>query len=548
MEGPAIDISEDRAAAQLAGLRQRAGRYALPAELDRDDMSLAFQPTWATDPTLLVGGDGIFPRMGEDIEAAEHSVHINQFGYKPGVLGDDATDLLVEKAGQGVAVRLVVDDQGSMPFSLSKAMYDKLAAAGVPDRRQPGLPTRSDDMASSAGPPSGASTSAPSASRPPQGDHHRRPRRLRRRTGFQDHFETGEFHDLFVRMEGAVASQFQLVFLASFRYLGGPPVDDLDELFPEMAPTEDAVSAEVLHNAPGFRPISVAIMEIMDSARETLDIVNPYVADPPAVRRMIAAAERGVKVRLLVPGKPNNPMLMLAQRHHHPALIEAGVEIWEHPAMVHSKAFVRDGGRSARRNLQPRGVVAPALLRDQRAGPLARVGAPVQGRLLRSRHLGLPTWDAARGCRQPLPEPGGGGASPAAVAAPRRRLRRARRGRRHRLVARRCRVPSGTAPRATTVAASTTTVTSQRLKLMPSAMASRKPAAAGRRPPARSRWSRRARPSARLAECAHRLRRRRTHVAGCLEQLAVAIGRGAHDEHRRDRRAEDRAELHRGEG
>ena len=50
--------------------------------------------------------------------------------------------------------------------------------------------------------------------------------------GFQEHFETGEFHDLFVRMTGAVVSQLQLVFLASFRYLGGPPLGDLDEEHP----------------------------------------------------------------------------------------------------------------------------------------------------------------------------------------------------------------------------------------------------------------------------------------------------------------------------
>jgi cardiolipin synthase len=61
------------------------------------------------------------------------------------------------------------------------------------------------------------------------------------------------------------------------------------------------------------------------------------------VRRIVAAARRGVAVRLLVPAKANNPVLALAQRHHHAALLDAGVEIWEHPRMVHSKAFVRDG-------------------------------------------------------------------------------------------------------------------------------------------------------------------------------------------------------------
>ena len=101
--------------------------------------------------------------------------------------------------------------------------------------------------------------------------------------------------------------------------------------------------ATVLHNAPGFRPITVAIAEAVDGARETLDIVNPYVAHPAMVRRIVRAAACGVRVRLLVPAKANNPILALAQRHHHIALLEAGVQIWEDPRMVHSKAFVRDG-------------------------------------------------------------------------------------------------------------------------------------------------------------------------------------------------------------
>jgi cardiolipin synthase len=328
---------------RIDGLRQRAQPFREDAQLERDDMSLAFDRSWATDLELLVGGETFFPRIGEDIEAAEHSVHINQFGYKSDALGMDASKLLIEKAHAGVQVRLVVDDQGSMPWSMSKGMYQDLAAAGVQIVVNQGF--------------------RPIAKRGLVGGDLRRAANIRglgrpdhRKSividgrigyvggaGFQEHFETGEFHDLFVRMTGEVVSQFQLVFLASFRYLGGPPVADLDTLIPQVAETDEAVPAMVLHNAPGFRPISVAIIEIIDSARSTLDIVNPYVADPAAVRRIVRAAERGVHVRLLVPEQANNPVLAMAQRHHHTAMLEAGVEIWEHPQMVHSKAFVRDG-------------------------------------------------------------------------------------------------------------------------------------------------------------------------------------------------------------
>jgi cardiolipin synthase len=331
------------AESQIDALRQRALIFGSDTDVTRDDMSLAFEPTWATDLELLVGGEIFFPRIGDDLRAATHSIHINQFGFRSDALGFDATRILTERARAGVEVRLVVDDQGSRPWSMSKGMYSDLASAGVEVVVNQGF--------------------RPIAKRGLVGGDLKRRSNLgglghpdHRKAviidgtigyvggaGFQEHFETGEFHDLFVRMTGAVVSQFQLVFLASFRYLGGPPVDGLEDLIPNIEQPDDAVRATVLHNAPGFRPISVAITEILDASRETLDIVNPYVADPPAVRRIVGAAKRGVKVRLLVPEKANNPVLAMAQRHHHTAMLEAGVKIWEHPRMVHSKAFVRDG-------------------------------------------------------------------------------------------------------------------------------------------------------------------------------------------------------------
>ena len=66
--------------------------------------------------------------------------------------------------------------------------------------------------------------------------------------GIEDHFEDGRFHDLFVRLTGPVVSQFQLVFVASLRWLGGE-LDGIDALFPDVSAGD--IPAVVLHNAPG---------------------------------------------------------------------------------------------------------------------------------------------------------------------------------------------------------------------------------------------------------------------------------------------------------
>jgi cardiolipin synthase len=61
------------------------------------------------------------------------------------------------------------------------------------------------------------------------------------------------------------------------------------------------------------------------------------------IRRIAVAARRGVRIRLFVPGNPNNRVCAAAQRSHHRDLLDAGVRILGHPAMLHAKAFVRDG-------------------------------------------------------------------------------------------------------------------------------------------------------------------------------------------------------------
>ena len=243
----------------------------------RADLALGFEETVASTADVHVGGPSFYPPMLEDTGAASSSVHISQFGFRPGAIGEAFARALLAKVSEGVAVRVVVDHRGSDPDGSSRELYDRLLAAGVDVRV-----VRATQLRAPPRPLSAGGSSRWNLDRLGSIDH-RKFVVVDGRVGWvggagiEDHFDEGRFHDLFLRVSGPVAAQLQLVFLAGFRWLGGEiPPEQLDALFPVHDDVPGAVPATVLHNAPGsYRPITTAIAQLLDGARETLDVVNP---------------------------------------------------------------------------------------------------------------------------------------------------------------------------------------------------------------------------------------------------------------------------------
>ena len=197
-------------------------------------LSMAFEESSASSAEVLVEGRSFYPPMLEDIASASSSVHINQFGFRPGVVGDRFAEALVAKANEGIPVRLVVDRQGSDPERGSQAFYERLTAAGVEV-----CVVRATKPRVAVG-PLGKGGATRWNLRALGHIDHRKVAVVDGRIGWvggagiEDHFEDGRFHDLFVRVTGQVVRQLQLVFVGGFRWLGGRvQVDDLETLFPE---------------------------------------------------------------------------------------------------------------------------------------------------------------------------------------------------------------------------------------------------------------------------------------------------------------------------
>jgi cardiolipin synthase len=305
------------------------------------DAALEF--AWSTAATIepWVDGEAFFPRIFADVEAAQSSVHILMFGWREGEVGLRMAGLLERKLGEGVEVRVIVDGLGSRPYWNAREMFERLTAAGA------------QIVVNDVLPPERTGT-FPAGRRLwrlgmlGRADH----RKLyvidgnvawTGGAGIEDHFNDGRFHDVMVRVTGAVVRQAQAAFLTSFRGHGGPLPPDLSAYFPEPADAgaTPIVLAQVIPG--GFVAAADAIREQIDQARERLDLINPYLTDPDIVARVIAAARRGAEVRVVLSAKSNNGSAAAALKHRYGDLREAGAEVWEVPGtVVHAKVVVAD--------------------------------------------------------------------------------------------------------------------------------------------------------------------------------------------------------------
>jgi cardiolipin synthase A/B len=299
---------------------------------------------WSTAATIEPWPEGasFFPRIFDDVRHAESSVHVLMYGWREGTIGNAFADLLIQKLKQGVEVRVLVDSQGSHVFGSAEPMFRRLADAGAQivvndllpldeDGLFPGersFDWRQDDLG--------------------RVDH----RKLYvidgkvawiGGAGLEDHFENGKFHDVMVRVTGNVVRQAQALFLMSFHAHGGPLPSHLSAYFP-APPERGSTPIALLQVAPGgFQSATQAVRELIDNTKTRLDIMNPYLTDGDVIRRIEAAARRGVVVRIVTSKTSNNQPAAYAFKRHYRELLGSGVKIYEYPgAVVHAKLIVAD--------------------------------------------------------------------------------------------------------------------------------------------------------------------------------------------------------------
>jgi cardiolipin synthase len=282
----------------------------------------------------LVNGDAIFPAMLEAIRGAKRTITFETFIYWSGTIGKEFVEALSERARAGVKTHVMLDYVGSMKMDLDS--IDTMQKAGVEVERY---------------------------HKPVWWHLGRLNNRTHRKTlvvdgtvgftggvGIADDWrghaqDPQHWRDTHFRVTGPVVAQMQSVFNDNWIKATGRVLHGAD-YFPALEPT-GAMGAQMFSSSPTGGSESMQLMYLMTitAAERTIDLSSAYfVPDRLAREALMAAAKRGVKTRIIVPGPHiDQKVVRKASRGLWGPLLEAGVEIAEfQPTMYHVKALLVD--------------------------------------------------------------------------------------------------------------------------------------------------------------------------------------------------------------
>lgn len=281
-------------------------------------------------------GDDAFPIMLQEIEKAEKFIFMEYFIVEAGEMHDKIIAALEKKVKEGVDVRFIYDDMGSL-FTVPHNYWKQLEKKGIKCFAfNPYLPIISAIM---------------------NNRDHRKIMVIDSRVAFTgginiaDEYinkreKYGHWKDNVLMLRGEGAKEFTLLFLqmwkafrkdkediSKFFDTGGVNISCEGYVQPFAdSPVDDDLTGENIY------------IDAINNAKKYIYIFTPYlIPDQVMIRSLCLAAEKGVDVKLLVPGVPDKKTVYAMTKSYYGPLIKSGVEIYKYnPGFLHAKGFVSD--------------------------------------------------------------------------------------------------------------------------------------------------------------------------------------------------------------
>lgn len=284
-------------------------------------------------------GDDMFPDMLRDMKSAKRSIYIEYFIIEPGQMWDTMLEVLEDKLRQGVDVRVMYDDLGSISsfnFSNARELTQKgipcvpfnplLALKGTANYRDHRKMLIVDNEIAYSG---GINLSD-------------------RYINLEHPY--GHWKDTGFRLTGEGVHSFTHMFLTFWNAFAlkkgevGTPMPALQDSAEAPRETDGYVlsyyDSPLEHDATSNQ----LFIDLLSQSTDYAWFFTPYLMlGDDLMAAMLAAARRGVDVRIIMPGIPDKKLIFRMSRSFYQVLLNGGVKIYEYtPGFVHAKSFVSD--------------------------------------------------------------------------------------------------------------------------------------------------------------------------------------------------------------
>lgn len=288
------------------------------------------------DVNVFINGDEKFEALLEDIQQAQHHIHILYFIFKDDEIGKKIMNALIEKAKEGVDVRIVYDAMGSRSSSI--LFWRKLEKVGGQTVAFFGQSIGFINFRMNY-------------------RNHRKIVIIDGQVGYLGGMNIGDeylgkgklgyWRDTHLRISGQAVHSLQSRFLMDWNAAvkDGKDLPYQEEFFP-VPKTRGETVMQIVSSGPDhdYQQIKMGLLKMIMLAKEYIFIQTPYfVPDEALVEALTMAALSGVDVRIMIPCKPDHPFVYRATEFYANTLREAGAKIYIYQnGFLHAKTMVVD--------------------------------------------------------------------------------------------------------------------------------------------------------------------------------------------------------------
>jgi len=283
---------------------------------------------------IYTSGYEFFPSLLMEIGKAEHHIHLDTFIISCDPLGRIVADALIDKARQGVEVRVIYDDVGS--WKTKNRFFDRMRAEGI--EVYAFMPVRFPVFTSKV-----------------NYRNHRKICVIDGEVGFiggmniANRYVKGikklAWRDTHVKITGAAVYGLQRAFLVDWFFVSRELITN-HVYYPVSKVAENDSLIQIVTSSPTslWPEIEQGYVRVLASAKRYVYMETPYfLPTDPILFAMRTAALSGVDVRLMIPYETDTKIVEWASRTYVLDTVKAGVKVYLYKAgFNHSKLLVAD--------------------------------------------------------------------------------------------------------------------------------------------------------------------------------------------------------------